>query len=222
MKWAYNIRHKLRAALGLTAISIIILLSNFFERKSFTNLDSSMNSIYQDRLMPASYLYEISNHLYQKRLSHESNAQNTEGMVRAKVAEHNAAIAAIITKYETTVLTKDETTQWAAFKNHLTDYNLLEEQWLHHYATPNATGDAMHLQVVAQFDKALANLNSLTKIQVGEGDNLQKTSHSIVSNTLLLSYLEISLLIVLSLFTLVILSTTDRVLFRNNQHQMLN
>lgn len=216
MKWAFYIKYKLRAAAVLTIIILVILVGNLSERKSFSNLDSSMTSIFNDRLKPSSYLYEISQNLYEKRLLLHATRQ--PGETAEKIREHNSSIASLMRAYETTYLTNEERQQWNNFRKHLQDYNLLENTWL--ASAMNASQPTASM--VQAFDLTLDNLNHLNKIQVGEGNNLRKSSHSIVSNNLMFSSLEISLLVVLSLFTLILLSATDHRLFRNTGKEALN
>lgn len=59
MKRLYRINNKSRVALLLSVVIVLILLNNLWERKRFSNLEHSIASIYQDRLLPATYLYEI-------------------------------------------------------------------------------------------------------------------------------------------------------------------
>jgi len=221
MKWAYYVQYKLKAAIALTVIMILILLSNFLERKSFSNLDLSMTSIYQDRLKPSAYLYEISNNLYQKRLLHDGNRNLRHNEIETNILKYNNAIISLIGAYEQTSLTKEENRQWILFKQHLAVYNTMEQRWVASY-NANQSNDNLYLLITGQFDKTMSSLHSLNNIQVGEGNNLQKSSHSIVSHTLMLSYLEIALLIVLGLFTLIILSTTDKTLFAGRGNEALN
>lgn len=222
MKWAYQIRYKIKTATFLTGIMIVILLSNLWERSQFSDLDESMTSIYNDRLKPASYLYELSNLLHQKRLLHDRNVVYPKAELEHRVTESNGAIAGLIKAYETTVLTPEERTQWLLFRERLREYDFQEQQWLAAYGKNQEVADGMHSRIHQAFNLTLGNLNALNKIQVGEGTNLQRSSHSIVSNTLILSYLEIALLIILSLFTLVILSISDNRLFRQIEKQALN
>lgn len=222
MKWAYYVRHKLRAAMALTAIMLVILLSNVLERNSFSSLDTSMTSIYNDRLKPAAYLYEISSHLYQKRLLHDDAAQHLREDLKGSLANHDQRIASLIAAYETTELTTEESRQWKNFRSNLVQYNNAEQAWLDASIQNTTEATVLRDAVEGSFDKTIGNLHALNKIQVGEGDNLQKSSHSIVSNNLLLSYLQISLLIVLSLITLVILSASDRALFAGAGKEALN
>jgi uncharacterized membrane protein SpoIIM required for sporulation len=222
MKWAYRVRHKLKAAWVLTGIIIVILLSNLSERNSFSNLDNSMSSIYNDRLKPAAYIYDITNNLYQKRLLQDGNTAHQPQELKQLMQQHNADIALLMKKYETTYLTEEEKKQWLAFKTHLQEYNTIENQWLTLTLSDATAAMAMHDNIDKHFNLTLDNLNSLNKIQVGEGNNLQQHSRSIVNSTLIISYLEIALLIVLGLCTLVLLSVSDNTLFRQQHNQVLN
>jgi hypothetical protein len=222
MKWAYQIRHRLKAAIVLTAIIIVVLLSNFSERNSFSNLDHSMAAINKDRLKPAAYLFDISSNLYRKRLLHDDNSGHTEGQLKTLVSQHNRNIALLIDDYEATYLTFEERVQWVAFRQSLQEYNNLEASWLRLHAKDRKAALAMHSSIDRRFNATMQTLDRLSRIQVGEGENLAKSSHSIVNNTLVLSYLQIALLVILGLATLVLLSVSDNALFRQQQNQVWN
>jgi hypothetical protein len=222
MKWAYQIRHRLKAAIVLTVIIIVVLLSNFSERNSFSNLDHSMTAINNDRLKPAAYLFDISSNLYRKRLLHDDNSGHTEEQLKTLVSQHNRNIALLINDYEATYLTFEERVQWVAFRQSLQEYNNLEASWLQLHAKDKKAALAMHTTIDSRFNATMQTLDRLSSIQVGEGENLAKSSHSIVNNTLVLSYLQIGLLVILGLATLVLLSVSDKALFRQQQNQVWN
>lgn len=188
----------------------VMIAGNFLYRSSFTDLDTAMSSVVADRLKPASYLFSISSNLYQKKALLGERELYTEAELNKMLAEHNTTIASLTQQYEATTLTKEEKKQWMAFKTNLAAYNVLE--------SANANGHQMDTYLAS----CMTNLDALNRIQVGEGSNLQKSSSNIVSNTLMLSSLETTLLIILGLCTLVILSTTERVTFNPNQNQALN
>ncbi|MCD6064122.1 MAG: hypothetical protein K0R82_2033 [Flavipsychrobacter sp.] len=222
MKWAYYVKYKLKAAIVLMGIIIVILLSNFSERRSFSSLDSSMASINNDRLKPATYIFEISNNLYRKRLLHDANVAHTQEELRARTLQHNRNIALLMADYENTYLTTEEKMHWTAFKQQLQNYNDLEASWLRLHKEDKTSALAMHGNIDRRFDATMQSLDRLNRIQVGEGDNLTKNTHSIINNNMMLSYLEISLLVILGLATLVLLSVSDNALFSQKQKQVWN
>lgn len=213
MKWPYYVKHKVKAIAFLMVILGIILLGNVWATNSFSKLDNSISSIYKDRLKVSEYIYEISNTLYKKRLLFDADLPQEE--MQKRLAEHNGFINRLIQDYEQTALTKEEKKQWTLFKAHLSDYNTAEQQHM-----PGA--GVFDKEMNTKFDNTVANLDALSKIQTGEGYNLQKASHSIVGSRLVFSYLEISLIIVLGIFTLIILSATDRNIFRPTPNSILN
>jgi hypothetical protein len=68
MKWAYHVKDKMKMAAVLLLIIVLILVNNISNRKTFSNLNESIASIYKDRLMPATYIFQLTDHLYQKKL----------------------------------------------------------------------------------------------------------------------------------------------------------
>jgi hypothetical protein len=200
-KRPYQIKNKAKVALLLAVLMVIIALNNLWERKSFSRLERSIASIYQDRLLPATYLYEISSHLYQKKLLLEKGA-GTPG-----INEHNHAINKLIKSYELTYLTDAEKRQWALFKTHLSAYNREEEQQ-----------QPSQLRLDKSFTPALATLNRLSQIQAGEGRNLQHSSKGIIDGSLLASHLEIAILIILGIAAMALINMRDRNIFQTSQN----
>ena len=204
MKWAFQIKDKMKAAAVLAVILLVIISGNFFMRERFSSLDKTMESMLDDRLKPSAYIYEISNHLYEKRLA--AAGVGDEAKAAAARTEHDKAINTLIAQYEKTYLTKDEEKQWLNFKNNLAEYNMLEGRT-----------DVSNAATAEEFEQLLGDLHALSKIQLREGSDLRIDTKTIVSNTMMVSVLEISLLTVLGLFTLVIISTSDRRIFRQYQ-----
>ncbi|WP_119080342.1 MCP four helix bundle domain-containing protein [Chitinophaga alhagiae] len=194
MKRFFQIKTKFKVCCLFIVIIVLVLLNNLRERRSINRLDHSISSIYQDRLLPATYLYGIANHLYEQRL------MGNDG--------HSEAIDSLVTIYETTYLTPDEKKQWASFKSHLATYR-----------QQAATGDT--LAMLQQFQETVTTLNALSSIQIGEGKNLQTDSKNIVSGSTLSSRLELTLLIILGVLAIVLLGLSDKA-FNPAEHQSLN
>lgn len=216
MRWQYHIKYKIRAAVGLMCIILIILAGNFFLRQKISTLDQSMSSICNDRLKPSVYIFEITDNIYRKRLLIKENDINTP--VISRIHEHNRLIATLIASYEKTILTTEETREWAEFRKHLDQYNELEGSYL----TKNLSSDKNQIALESELNSVLYDLNRLSKIQIGEGDELRQQSKTIMNSSLTFSTLEMALLIILGLFTLAILSVSDRAIFNNAQKHSLN
>lgn len=199
MKWAYYVKYKVKAAIVLFIILLTIILNNFSNNYNYSKLDDSFSSLYKDRLLPATYLFQLSGHLYGKQLLHQENTLRND----PRQVAHDQAMAAIIKDYEGTYLTQTEKNQWQVFKSHLQQYHQMEQQ----HAVPP-------VQLQAKLEQTISSLSQLTDTQVVEAGQLRKTSSSILSSSISSSHLELSLLIVLGLVAMVLLSVTDRRVFK--------
>jgi len=215
MKWAYGVKDKVKAAAVLAVIMCIILLTSFSERRGFTSLGRSVSSIYEDRLLPSTYIFGITDHLYRKRLLHSQYLHGENLQAATAIQQHNTAIATLMASYEATYLTPEEIAQWGNFKNHLTQYTRYEAGSLANLAALHSTGEQ-------EFDRLMASLNALSRIQVGEGSHLRTTSAAIVGSSAVLSDVQITLLIILGIFALILLSVRDKVLFTGSSKAGLN
>lgn len=216
MKWMYAIKYKIKAVAGLVLILSLILIGNLVTREKFAKLDKSMHSIYNDRLKPSVYIFEITNIIYQKRLLLKDDLPLSE--TTARIKEYDRTIAGLIHSYEGTFLTTAEKKQWQEFKLHLERYNALESQFVRTdiaYQSNKLTSDA-------EFSSVLHDLSELSKIQIGEGDILQKRSESMINSSIAFSTFEMALLVILGLFTMAILGISDHVIFNKTHQHHLN
>ncbi len=201
MKWAYQVKDKMKVVAVLLLIIILILANNISNRRTFSNLNESIASIYKDRLMPATYIFQLTDHLYQKRLLYDSNRQlNSTGI---NAAAHDKAIKNIIKTYEATYLTDAEKQQWANFKRELEEYNKLSISLVNDDKATEAS-----------FNKVLQSLNALSNIQASEGNNIFKLSSININGTIIMSQLEIALLLILGIVALVLISAGDNKLIQ--------
>lgn len=194
MKRFFQIKTKFKVCCLFIVIIVLVLLNNLRERRNITRLEHSISSIYQDRLLPATYLYGIANHLYEQRLI------GADG--------HPQAIDSLVTIYESTYLTPDEKKQWRSFKQHLGQYRTLA-----------AAGDTAAM--LREFQETMNNLNALSSIQIVEGKILQSDSKTIASGSTLSSKLELTLLIVLGVLAIVLLGLSEKA-FNPDEYQSLN
>lgn len=188
-----NTRQKATALLII--VMALLLFSNISDRRRLRDVRESFSSIYDDRLMPATYIFRITDHLYQNRLLAEREySAERDAMLQG----HDDEIAILITQYETTYLTEEESRQWAAFKYHLSMYDASEKDG------GNELLESDH------FNQAMFCLNELSKIQVGEGSVLHEQSRAIIDGTNAFSEFEFTLVMILGLISLVLISLPDR------------
>ena len=206
-------KKKTRAIMLLFCILGIIMLVNFASRKDYADLDRNFSSIYQDRLMPAGYLFKISDHLYQKKMIQQSDEVSPES-TQAQTKEHNEAISVLIKDYEATYLTAAEKTLWQNFKQALVHYNQAEQSYL----TLPASQAVTELVLQNSFDQTIGTLNRLNDLQASEGKVLQRQSKAILGGYLMQSYLEAGLLFVLCFLLFLLLGISQNTQLFKQRH----
>ncbi len=206
MNAATGNREKRKLVFLLLMILTFALLNNFFGRRYYDKLDKNMSSIYEDRLMPSSYLFRLSDHLYQKKLLLQDMLNGTAAT--AALDSHNLAVSNITAAYAKTYLTEKEQEYWHAFIVSLEKYNAAEAAQLHQ---TNTTGISRELSI--HFLEAVSVLNTLNELQTVEGLKLQDDSKSLIHSTKMGAYLEVSLLFILGIIALWMLTTYERVVY---------
>ena len=68
MKNLYKItpKNRWRIILGLSVVLLLIFLTSLFENKQLKEINESFGSLYKDRLIPASEIYQINTYFTQK------------------------------------------------------------------------------------------------------------------------------------------------------------
>lgn len=217
MKQFISIREKRVAAAVLFVVLVAIGLNQLWYEKEYAQLDKNMSSLYKDRLMPAGYLFEISDHLYQKKILHLDEAVTLKELVK-QLRKHDDAITRLITSYEKTYLTKDEQQYWSQLLSSLESYKISEANYISQ-ANSSAPYD---LLLDKNFQQAQAALGQLNALQAKEGSLLQTNSKAIISDTIIQSYLQISMLIVLAVIGMVLLLARDNPFFSGEKKALLN
>jgi hypothetical protein len=201
MNQVLRLQYKTKVGMLLGAMLLLLLLNNIAGQQSFARMQKDATAIYEDRLMPSTFLFDISEQLYQERLILSSGA--APAAMNAALRVHSANIAELIRRYEKTALTNEERREWNAFKTHLQYFQSASE------LSPVST---------KQFEMALIGLNNLKAIQAGEGAYLQKDMTRIGTNSSLRAYLEMVLLIVIGAITLSLIGFSKNVFEETVSH----
>ncbi len=192
MTGPYSIRNSRKVALLLVAVFILFLAKNHYDQNKITELETSFMAVYEDRLIAESYIYRLSEHLYQKKIL--LDARDT-GFATDKIEalqSQTAAINTILHEYEVTKLTEKEALVFEELKRNLENINSFELAYTQHAGTQDAS---TKLLLDDYFGKVSGNLHLLSGIQLAEGKILSEKSKKTVAISALLKYLEIALLV---------------------------
>lgn len=178
MKWTYGIKQKATAAGILAAIMGLIIINNISERKRFRQLEESISSIYQDRLLVESYIFKLYNNLQKQNdclLAEQSQLSN--GLNELKEEREQ-----LIQLYAQTYLTEEEELHFNALK-----------ETLHHFDQ----GATFENKSATNLE-AIEHLNALSNIQTDEGASLWDKSERIISGSQISSQFEMAMVICLA------------------------
>ena len=187
MKNNFKLGYKHRIGLLLLTLIAVLLLNSASVSRDFNDVQLSVTSIYKDRLLASTYIFDITDQLYQKRMLLEHAGMSED------VQKIDASIAKLIAKYETTYLTREERLYWTDFKQELSSYNAHSG-----LGQPRITG----------FTQIISSLKKLSDLQAGEGNSLLKNTSRIVNASSLHTYLETCIALLIGALTLSIIGSS--------------
>lgn len=227
MKFAYSLKQKTKIALLLFLIMACTILIRVLEDRSIKNMEKAFSSLYNDRLVPATDIFYISEKLYAKRFLLETfvysdNNKLTPEQLNFKLRTYDRQIDTLLTKYEKTFLVKNE-------KNHLTDLKvkLLENKVVEKNILINANAlDKTTLRKLydssaeQSFFDISKTLSQLTKVQTVVGEQLKDESQKIVRGTNLYSTLQLLIAIIIGGLIVSILAASNVMNIRNDKFNL--
>jgi MFS superfamily sulfate permease-like transporter len=191
MKDLKKYSNKTKAAFVLLIVMFIILLSNFNTLQNSKKTNEDINTIYNDRLVVARYIFQYANELYFIKASAvEAKLNDAQKKNQITVALKN--IQNIDKLYLKTVLTAKEKTSLVAF---LASCSAINKE------AQNKNWN----QVNYSSNQALQTLELLSQIQSKEGKSKLTHSNTLHNDNNLLGQLQIALLVILGGITLYLL-----------------
>ncbi|RED97913.1 MCP four helix bundle domain-containing protein [Marinoscillum furvescens] len=185
--WKDILNQKRNTALTLVSVFILFLMTCVLNKVHLTQLEESLEAIYQDRLMANGYIYQLADLLHQK----EALLVTADSYQAEQNLQLNDSIASLISSYEKTRLTKEEAQVFEALKKHLRIAEKLEAQ--------NEAQPALVATIKTRYGNAQNALHQLSGIQLYEGKNVLKASNQTIASNRMTVQLEIGLLIILGL-----------------------
>lgn len=221
MKWAYSIQQKFKAAMLLAIVCVIVLITNLSGRYHMDELSDSFSSVFEDRLVVESYIYLISDHMYQKKMVLDNCSELASADFDSKISAHNEAISRLLVSYEKTLLTEEEAICLQDFKGNIATLQGLESQYLQSLRE-EAQSSTAHSLLDEHFALASANLRQLSHIQIVEGRALNDSSQRIVQSSSLLTSFEMVLLICIAIILQIIVLASRPVISQTWQQSNMN
>lgn len=195
---------------------MIVTLSNVLVRRDIDNIDKSFTSIYNDRLMPATAFFYVTESLYNRRLALEKSVlvqRQDEQALKEVLLAHDAKIDSLIKEFEKTYLVMNEANLLKRFKKQMEAYKVIEARVIARYYASDQQGaiDLFENEGIDIFSDMLLDLHKLIVIQATVGKELLADSHHTVASANMISFLEAGVAIVLGLLVYIILLTSKAI-----------
>lgn len=195
----------------LLVMFVFIVASTFWEDAYIGDLRKDCASLYADRLMPATTLFLLNDHVHTKRLLLEEHLMAhgrgadpavgqpmaADGDVHYQLGMHDAAVEHLVGEIEHTYLVDDESRRLHELRDALQAYNALERKLLaRHEAGKDAEYDA---EIRAAFAEVRKELVGLTEVQRSVGRKLSDDSISSAASASFLLHFQLGVAFVLGL-----------------------
>lgn len=211
MRFGYSFKQKSKIAIFLFGVMVCIILIRVLEDKSIKELNKSVASLYDDRLIPATDLFYIAENLYAKRYLLDNIIQNQDDLepltAIRKLGGHDDRIQDLLDKYEKTFLTTTEKEHLDRLKTHVAEYNDLETHILKQRGSLN---EADYLaQNELAFSALIRQLTTLTQIQKAVGEELIQNSKFEANYFKLYSNIQFALATLIGILIVAVIATTN-------------
>jgi hypothetical protein len=208
MNWVFSISRKRRAAIILGIVFLVVLVKNRMDYYDVHKLAKSFATVYEDRLVVESYIYKLSELLYQKKQMLDNCAVSDNiAELKSRITGSDAEIAMLMNQYKLTKLTKKEDEVYQDFEGNIGSITVLQNQYLSQLETKTVSSLTL-LSLNNQFLSVAGNLEQLSDIQLAEGRMLNEQSQKIVAGNEVLTQFELALLIGLGLIIQVLIFTS--------------
>lgn len=198
MKWKNILNKQQSAGLAMVSVFIMVLVISIMNKRHVLDLEYSLTTIYDDRLMAENHIFNLSKKIYQKKILLNAD----EDRLMMSRIHINDSINLLIADYEETKLTMDEAFQLKKLKSSLGKAELFENQFV--YSSSAEHRNVLNPELRAQYEIILADLEGLAMLQLHEGQKLIDQSHRIAASSNVTTRLEVGLLIILGLMTHII------------------
>lgn len=204
-----NQNRKIKIAIVLTALIVMIFGKNILERQNFNQLGDSFISFYEDRLVVESYIFSISEKLFRiKLLVNHCELESDYTRVIEEIQDHESKIMVLVHEFEDTDLTVSEGEFLGDFKK------IIEERLrIADYASLYSDETGINREMVRQYntfiEQAVGDLMKLSQIQIEEGNKLALQSDRLVNKSKIWAQFEVAALVIL-LITIYLLIYTTR------------
>jgi len=190
-----TLAQRIQVGLVLVMAFLLVLGSNRLDKRHFATVQTTVNSVFKDRVVAQDYIHQLSSIFHAKELRFILDKD------KAQASDENKKIYNLLEEFENTELTTEESKLLK--KLNFKFQNLLELE----NRRSSAESDIIHPDyklVAAVFTDIKEGLNGLAQIQLEQSEELTQLSNKSLGVNILLSKLEVLFLAVVAVVMLVL------------------
>lgn len=191
-----SISNKIKWVLGILLVFFLIITTNLIDRHAFERVKDSITSIYDDRLVAKEIIFELLLLIQEKEIANVSNDVDFYSS-RNKVI--NEQIDGLNTRFLTTKLTLNEK---RTFETMQANFQVLKNQ---EQKKLQAQTKENQVNCATQLSKIRVNLQTLSKIQMAEGQRQLSITKEEFDNVDLYTKIEVYFLIFLAILIQIVI-----------------
>ena len=187
---------RIQVGLILAMAFLLVLGSNRLDQRHFSTIQTTVNSVYKDRVVVQDIIYQLNNIIHQKELRFMRN----DGF-QANESE-NLNVEQLVAEFESTELTLDESNLLKDFKNNFSALKELENKKVESSIEATSSND---MPAIKKFKEIKETLNGLAKIQLEQSGQLTQLSNKSLGMNILLSQLEVAFMVIIGIAMLALI-----------------
>lgn len=197
MNTKLTLKQRILVGFVLALAFFLVLGSNLVDRRHFSTIQKTIESIHDDRVVVQDYIYQLRNFL------HDREVEVLETGNIEKNNEHYGQITAILDDFAATDLIREE----AAFLKRL------RQQFYGPSGLSSVYGKGDKSKILEHIHSTKKTLDALEEIQIEESGHLTRISEKSLSVNRMLSNLEIGFMIIIGLSILMLVFQPIKTLY---------
>lgn len=199
MKWTHIIKNKVLASVALLSLCLLVLASNYIDRKHTDDVKMTISTLYEDRLIAEVYILKMTRALYEIKQTVKSDTDSIDKNKR--IHYHISSINETSEAYLKTKFTKLE--------------KLKADELLKILVSVQSFPLEDSPLVLAQIDTALDLLNELSAIQLAESKEIMSYAEKLYLTGKTSSEFVVALIIIILIVLQAIVFSSKTIIIKN-------
>jgi hypothetical protein len=224
MKWVFALKEKVKVAFFLAFLAGIIILFNLLMKSNVSGLESSIKSIYKDRLLAGaaiSTIIEINykNHLLLEEHIHTNKAEQYNKLEK-EIKLNTTQADSLLSEFKKTILVVQEKQALKKFVQTNLAYRSFQNDLL--LLSRNGEKKETYNKYLHQgnklFGQVLAPAHQLSGIQIKVGEDIYKASRNKVYGAQVISTLEAALVVIILIGTYALVIASNSIAGKSQKY----